>query len=399
MNQDDIVIVAAKRTSQGNLLGSLSSLSAPELAAHTNKDVISSANISASDIDEVITGCVLQAGVGQGPARQAAIGAGIPVSAGATTINKLCGSGMKAVMLAHDLIKVGSAEIVLAGGMESMSNAPYLLKKARQGYRVGHGELKDHMFFDGLEDVYTPGTLMGKFAEQTAQKYNYTRQQQDDFAINSMTKAITAQENGDFTAEITPITITSKKGSFTIDKDECPDANKIGKIPKLKPAFDPNGSVTAASSSSISDGAASLLLMTAENAKKRGITPLAKIVAHATFSQDPEWFTTAPVNAIKNVLQKSNWHTDDVDLFEINEAFAVVTMAAITDLELNPEKVNIQGGACALGHPIGASGARILVTLIHSLRRLNKTKGVAALCIGGGEATAMAIEVEETSHV
>lgn len=396
MNPNDIVIVAAKRTPQGNLLGSLSTLTAPELASHAHKSAIKAAKIHENDIDEVISGCVLQAGIGQGPARQAAIAANIPVSAGATTINKLCGSGMKAVMLAHDLIKAGSAEIILAGGMESMSKAPYLLKKAREGYRLGHGELKDSMFFDGLEDVYQPGTLMGHYADITAKKYGFTREMQDKFAILSMERALLSQKNHDFADEITPITIINKKESFTVSTDENPDASKLAKIAKLKPAFDQHGSVTAASSSSISDGAASLILMSAANAEKRGLTPLARIINHATFSQAPEWFTTAPINAIKKVLQKSNWNINDIDLFEINEAFAVVTMAAIKDLELNPEKVNIQGGACALGHPIGASGARILVTLIHSLKRLNKKRGVAALCIGGGEATAMAIELMVT---
>lgn len=396
MNANDIVIVAAKRTPQGNLLGSLSSLSAPELASHAHKAAIAAANINSHDIDEVISGCVLQAGIGQGPARQAAIYANIPTSTGATTINKLCGSGMKAVMFAHDLIKTGSANIVLASGMESMSNAPYLLKKARQGYRLGHGELKDHMFLDGLENIYQPGTLMGHYAEITAKKYNFNRDLQDEFAIASMQKAITSQKNNEFNAEIVPITISSKKGDITVSLDENPDETKISKISKLKPAFDAGGSITAASSSSISDGAASLILMSRSEAKQKGLTPLATIVAHTTFAQEPEWFTTAPVNAIKKVLEKSNWSVGEVDLFEINEAFAVVTMAAIKDLDLNPNKVNIQGGACALGHPIGASGARILVTLIHSLRRLKKQKGVAALCIGGGEATAISIEIEDS---
>ena len=393
MNANDIVIVAAKRTPQGNLLGSLSSLTAPELASQAHLAALQAAQISENDIDEVISGCVLQAGIGQGPARQAAIGANIPVSTGATTINKLCGSGMKAVMLAHDLIKAGSAQIILAGGMESMSNAPYLLKKAREGYRLGHGELKDSMFLDGLEDIYQSGTLMGHYADITAKKYNFSREMQDEFAKSSMTRALESQRNNEFAEEITPITIKSRKDETVITRDENPSEDKISKISRLKPAFDQGGTVTAASSSSISDGAASLILMSAANAKKRGLSPLARIVSHATFSQEPQWFTTAPVNAIKHVLQKSNWNTDDVDLFEINEAFAVVTMAAIKDLELNPNKVNIQGGACALGHPIGATGARILVTLIHSLIRLNKKRGVAALCIGGGEATAISIEI------
>ncbi|MDP3704376.1 MAG: acetyl-CoA C-acyltransferase [Legionellaceae bacterium] len=396
MNPNDIVIVAAKRTPIGALLGTLAPLSAPELGAFTHRAAILEAGITANDIDEVISGCVLQAGIGQAPARQAAIGAGIPVSAGATTINKMCGSGMKAVMLAHDLIKAGSAHIILAGGMESMTNAPYLLSKARAGYRLGHGELKDHMFLDGLEDIYEPGTLMGRFAEATAREYHVTREQQDAFAIQSMTRALSAQQTGAFTDELTPITISNRKGQVTITDDEIPEHAKIAKVEQLKPAFDKNGTVTAASSSSIADGAASLIVMTAANAAKRGLTPLAKIVSHATHAQEPQWFTTAPISAINQVLQKANWNLSDVDLFEINEAFAVVTMAAITTLKLDPDQVNIHGGACALGHPIGASGARILVTLIHALKYHHKKRGIAALCIGGGEATAMAIELVDT---
>lgn len=396
MSANDIVIVSAKRTAQGNLLGSLSSLSAPNLLAHTFRAIIQETKLNPSLINEVIAGCVLQAGLGQGPARQAAIYADIPYSTGATTINKLCGSGMKSVMLAHDLIKAGSANIVLAGGMESMSNAPYLLQKARQGYRLGHGELKDHMFFDGLEDVYNPGTLMGCFAEDTAEKFGITREQQDEFAIRSMTRAIDSQKNNDFANEIVPITIESRKSSHTVSLDEGPDAAKIAKVSRLKPAFAKDGTITPASTSSISDGAASLLLMRAADAIEQGLKPMARIVAHSTFSQEPAWFTTAPINAIKDVLQKSNWHTDDVDLFEINEAFAIVTMAAVKELELDINKVNIQGGACALGHPIGASGARILVTLLNSLIRRKEKRGVASLCIGGGEATAVAVEIEDS---
>ncbi len=396
MNTNDIVIVSAKRTAQGNLLGTLSTLSAPYLLAQTFKAIIQETKIEPQIINEVIAGCVLQAGIGQGPARQAAIYADIPYATGATTINKLCGSGMKSVMFAHDLIKAGSANVVLAGGMESMSNAPYLLKKARQGYRLGHGELKDHMFFDGLEDVYKPGTLMGNFAEITAAKYNFSKEQQDEFAILSMTRAINSQKNNEFAKEIVPITIENKKSSFIVNVDEGPDEDKIAKVTRLKPAFAKDGTITPASTSSISDGAASLLLMRAEDAKNYGLQPLAKIVAHSTFSQEPSWFTTAPIEAIKEVLQKANWHVDDVDLFEINEAFAVVTMAAIKDLELDINKVNIQGGACALGHPIGASGARILVTLINSLLRRKEKKGIASLCIGGGEATAIAIEIKDS---
>ncbi|MDF1929349.1 acetyl-CoA C-acyltransferase [Legionella pneumophila] len=355
--------------------------------------VLSQSGIAPAEIDEVISGCVLQAGIGQAPARQAAIKAGIPNSAGATTINKMCGSGMKAVMFAHDLIKAGTANVVLASGMESMSNAPYLLSKARAGYRLGHGELKDHMFLDGLEDAYDKGQLMGCFAETTAQHFNFSREQQDEYALRSMSRALKAIENGAFREEIAPVTLTTRKGDVTVDVDEGPDAAKLAKIPQLKPAFQADGTVTAANSSSISDGAASLILMSASNAEKRGIKPLAKIIAHASHSQAPQWFTTAPVDAIRKVMNKASWKQDDVDLFEINEAFAVVAMAAITQLELNPEQVNIHGGACALGHPIGASGARILVTLMHALKHQGKKRGIASLCIGGGEATAMAIEL------
>ncbi|CZG44424.1 acetyl-CoA C-acyltransferase [Legionella pneumophila serogroup 1] len=393
MEHNDVVIVAAKRTPMGAMLGNLSALSSPELGAVAHMAVLSQSGIAPAEIDEVISGCVLQAGIGQAPARQAAIKAGIPNSAGATTINKMCGSGMKAVMFAHDLIKAGTANVVLASGMESMSNAPYLLSKARAGYRLGHGELKDHMFLDGLEDAYDKGQLMGCFAETTAKHFNFSREQQDEYALRSMSRALKAIENGVFREEIAPVTLTTRKGDVTVDVDEGPDAAKLAKIPQLKPAFQADGTVTAANSSSISDGAASLILMSASNAEKRGIKPLAKIIAHASHSQAPQWFTTAPVDAIRKVMNKASWKQDDVDLFEINEAFAVVAMAAITQLELNPEQVNIHGGACALGHPIGASGARILVTLMHALKHQGKKRGIASLCIGGGEATAMAIEL------
>lgn len=392
MEENDVVIVAAKRTPMGGMLGSLSSLSAPELAAIAHSAAIKQSTIAPEDIDEVISGCVLQAGIGQAPARQAAIKAGIPDTVGASTINKMCGSGMKAVMLAHDLIKAGSANIVLAGGMESMSNAPYLLTKARSGYRLGHGELKDHMFLDGLEDAYDRGKLMGVFAEATAQKYKFTRAEQDEFAARSMTRALKAQE-GSFREEIAPVIVTDKKGSVTIAHDEGPDAKKLEKIPQLRPAFQADGTVTAANSSSISDGAASLILMSAREAKRRQLTPLARIKAQASHAHAPEWFTTAPVEAIRKVLSKTQWTAQDVDLYEINEAFAVVTMAAIRELDLNAEYVNYHGGACALGHPIGASGARILVTLLYALIHQQKKRGIASLCIGGGEATAMAIEI------
>ncbi|HAU3652402.1 TPA: acetyl-CoA C-acyltransferase [Legionella pneumophila] len=393
MEHNDVMIVAAKRTPMGAMLGNLSALSSPELGAVAHMAALSQSGIAPAEIDEVISGCVLQAGIGQAPARQAAIKAGIPNSTGATTINKMCGSGMKAVMLAHDLIKAGTANVILASGMESMSNAPYLLSKARAGYRLGHGELKDHMFLDGLEDAYDKGQLMGCFAETTAKHFNFSREQQDEYALRSMTKALKAIENGAFREEIAPVTLTTRKGDITVDVDEGPETAKLAKIPQLKPAFQADGTVTAANSSSISDGAASLILMSASNAEKRGIKPLAKIIAHASHSQAPQWFTTAPVDAIRKVMNKASWKQDDVDLFEINEAFAVVAMAAITQLELNPEQVNIHGGACALGHPIGASGARILVTLMHALKHQGKKRGIASLCIGGGEATAMAIEL------
>jgi acetyl-CoA C-acetyltransferase len=393
MEDHDIVIVAAKRTPMGTMLGSLSTFTAPELGAIAHQAALAQAGLSPSDIDEVISGCVLQAGIGQAPARQAALKAGIPNSVNTTTINKMCGSGMKAVMFAHDLIKAGSAQVVLASGMESMTNAPYLLDRARAGYRLGHGQIKDHMFLDGLEDAYTKGQLMGCFAESTANHLNFSREQQDNYAINSMTKALNAIKNGDFAEEIAPVTVRTRKGEITIIADEGPDEEKLKKITQLKPAFKADGTVTAANSSSISDGAASLIIMTAISAQKRGLTPIAKIVAHATHAQAPEWFTTAPVDAIRKVINKAGWKQNEVDLYEINEAFAVVAMAAISQLELNPEQVNIHGGACALGHPIGASGARILVTLIHALKHQGKKRGIAALCIGGGEATAMAIEL------
>ena len=393
MSSEDIVIVAAQRTPIGAFLGGLSTLSAPKLGGFAHQAAMSAAQLSPKDIDEVISGCVLQAGIGQAPARQAAILANIPYSTGATTLNKMCGSGMKAVMFGHDLIRAGSAKIVLASGMENMSSAPYLLSKARTGYRLGHGEIKDHMFLDGLEDAYEPGKLMGGFAEETAKEYQFDRAQQDAFAIESMQRALQAQAAGAFTAEIAPVTVTSRTGDIIVSQDENPDPKKIAKVPQLKPSFHPQGSITPASSSAIADGAASLILMTAAEAQQRGLRPLARIVAQSTHSQEPHNFTIAPISAIKKVLERAGWTSQSVDLYEINEAFAVVAMAATKALELNPKTVNIHGGACALGHPIGASGARILVTLIHALRAQQKTKGVAALCIGGGEATAMAIEL------
>jgi acetyl-CoA C-acetyltransferase len=393
MSHQEIVIVAAKRTPMGALLGSLSSLTAPQLGAAAHHAAIEQSGIPPEDIDEVISGCVLSAGIGQAPARQAALLAGIPDKVPATTINKMCGSGMKAVMLAHDLIQAGSASIVLASGMESMSNAPYLLPKARNGYRTGHQAVKDHMFLDGLEDAYDSGKLMGCFADDTAAHFHFTRAQQDEFAKNSQLRALKAQQEGTFKDEIVPVTVSARRETLLISKDEGPDTAKLEKITQLRPAFKPDGTVTAANSSSISDGAASLILLSADEAQKRGLKPLARLVAHASHAQAPAWFTTAPVEAIQKVLDKAGWNIQDVDLFEINEAFAVVAMAAIQSLNLDINKVNIHGGACALGHPIGASGARIITTLIYALKQHHLHKGIAALCIGGGEATAVAIEL------
>ena len=338
-------------------------------------------------------GCVLPAGQGQAPARQASLGAGLELATGCTTINKMCGSGMKATMLAHDLIRAGTNRVMIAGGLESMTNAPYLLPKARGGLRMGHGQVQDHMFTDGLEDAYDKGKLMGVFAENTADKYGFTREQQDEFAITSLRRAQAAIESGAFGEEITPVVISNRRGEVTIDSDEQPFNANIEKIPALRPAFRQDGTVTAANSSSISDGAAALVLMGESAAEKQGARPLAVIRAHATHAHEPAWFTTAPVGAVQKVLEASNWSADEVDLYEINEAFAVVTMAAMTELNLDHDKVNVNGGACALGHPIGASGARIIVTLIHALQSRGLKKGVAGLCIGGGEATAMAIEL------
>jgi acetyl-CoA C-acetyltransferase len=376
----------------GGFGGDLSPLSAPELGAVAISDAITKSGIKITDVNEVIMGVVLPAGQGQAPARQASIGAGIPKAVGATTINKMCGSGMKATMLAHDNILSGSHEIMVAGGMESMSNAPYLLPDARSGMRMGHGQLKDHMFLDGLEDAYDKGTLMGVYAENTAEAYQFTRDAQDEFSITSLKRALLASENGYFSDEIVPITVQSRKAETVIKSDEQPRNARPEKIPELKPAFREHGTVTAANSSSISDGAAALILVRRSEAEKQGLTPLAAILGHATHAQDPEWFTTAPIEAINKVLEKASWNKDEVDLFEINEAFAVVTMAAMKDLGLSHDKVNVHGGACALGHPVGATGARIIVTLLHALSRYDLKKGVASLCIGGGEATAIAIE-------
>ena len=387
-----IVIVDAVRTAMGGFQGSLSSCSAPTLGATAIKAVVERAKLQASDIDEVIFGCVLPAGLKQGPARQAMRQAGLPDSTGATTINKICGSGMKAVMQATDAIKAGSAEIVVAGGMESMSNAPYILDKARSGYRMGHGKITDHMFQEGLEDAET-GLSMGILAQDMADQKGYTREQQDAFAIQSLNKAVTAIHSGFFKDEIVPVTVTSRKGDVVVDTDEQPLNAKPEKIPTLRPAFKKDGTITAANASSISDGASALVITSDETATARGLKPLANIVAYATHSQHPSEFTIAPVGAVEKVLKKAGWTAQEVDLWEVNEAFAMVTMAAIDAFDLDEAKVNIHGGACSLGHPLGSSGSRIIVTLIHALKRTGGKKGIAALCIGGGEATAIAVEL------
>jgi len=394
MNQDPIVIVGAARTPMGALQGELKDFAAPELGAVAIRAAVERASLQPADVQEVIMGCVLSAGQGQAPARQASLGAGLPLAAGCTTVNKMCGSGMKAAMLAHDLLLSGSNEIMVAGGMESMTNAPYLLPKARAGYRMGHQQVIDHMFLDGLEDAYDKGRLMGTFAEDCAASYGFTRGEQDAFAVKSLERAQKANNEGWFAWETVPVALRAGKGDRFMDRDEQPFKANFEKIPQLKPAFRKDGTVTAANSSSISDGAAALVLMRRSAAQKRGITPLATVVAHATHAQEPGWFTTAPVGAIRKLVGASGWTTDSVDLYEINEAFAVVTLAAMKEHSLPHERVNVHGGACALGHPIGASGARILVTLIGALRHHGLKRGVAALCIGGGEATAMALEVQ-----
>ena len=388
----NIYIADGARTPMGGFQGALQTKTAPELGAIAISEAIARAGIAADKIDEIIMGCVLPAGLGQGPARQAAIEAGIPVESGATTINKLCGSGMKAAMMAHDLIKAGSNEIMVAGGMESMSNAPYLMPKARTGYRMGHTEVKDSMFLDGLEDAKT-GRLMGSFAQDMADQYQMTREDMDGFAIRSLKRAQKAIDAGHLKAESVSVTIKSRAGETVVEDDEQPGAAKIDKIPSLKPAFKADGTVTAANSSSISDGASALVIASEEAIAKNGMTPMAKILGHTTNSRHPSEFSIAPIGAIEKLLDKVGWSADEVDLFEINEAFAMVTMAAIKDLGLDPEKVNISGGACAQGHPVGSTGSRIIVTLMYALKRLNLKKGVAALCIGGGEATAIAIEL------
>jgi len=390
---DPIVIVSAARTPMGAMMGSLSGLAAHQLGATAIRAAVERAGIKAEDVQEVILGNVLQAGQGQAPARQAALGGGLPKSVACTTIHKVCGSGLKAAMLAHDLLLAGSADVVVAGGQESMSNAPYLLLKGRQGYRYGHSTVYDHMAMDGLEDAYQRGTAMGVFAEQCADKYTFTREEQDAFSIESLRRANAAIADGSFEWEIAPVTVSGRGGDTIVSTDESPGKAKPEKIPALKPAFKKDGTVTAANSSSISDGAAALVIMRESTAKKLGATPIARMVGHAQHSHEPEWFTTAPVGAIKKLLDKLCWSKDDVDLYEINEAFAVVTMAAMKELELEHAKVNIHGGATALGHPIGASGARILTTLLGALRKTKGKRGIATLCIGGGEAVAVAVEM------
>jgi acetyl-CoA C-acetyltransferase len=390
--KDPIVIVDGARTPMGSFQGTLKDAKATELGAVAVRGALVRAGVKPEEVDEVIMGCVLPAGLGQAPARQAAHGAGIPWDAGATTINKMCGSGMKAAMFAHDLITAGASDVVVAGGLESMTNAPYLMDKARAGMRMGHAKVWDHMFLDGLEDAYEPGRLMGTYAEETAQHFQFTRESQDEFAITSLKRAKTANEDGSFAAETEAVTVKTRKGEVVVERDEQPFAADLAKIPNLKPAFAKDGTVTPANSSSISDGAAALIMMTASQAEKRGLTPRARIVAHATHAQEPAWFTTAPVGAIQKVLDKAGWSAKDADLYEINEAFAVVTMAAMREHDLPHDKVNVHGGACALGHPVGASGARIIVTLMNALEKYGVSRGVASLCIGGGEATAVAIE-------
>ena len=393
MLNDPIVIVGAARTPMGGFQGDFAPLPASDLGAAAIKAAVERAGIRPDDVDEVIMGNVLPAGQGQAPARQASLKAGIPLAVGCTTVNKMCGSAMKAAMLAHDLIVAGSADIVVAGGMESMTNAPYLMPKARGGYRMGHQTVQDHMFLDGLEDAYEKGRLMGTFAEDCAASFAFTREAQDAFALTSLSRALAANNDGTFAWEVTPVVVAGRKGDVVIDKDEQPAKASPDKVPQLKPAFRTDGTVTAANSSSISDGAAALVLMRRSTAEKRRLAPLAVIVAHATHAQEPGLFTTAPVGAIDKLYRKTGWTTKDVDLFEINEAFAVVAMAAMKEHGIPHDKINVHGGACALGHPIGASGARIVVTLLGALRKHGKKRGVAALCIGGGEATAMAIEL------
>jgi acetyl-CoA C-acetyltransferase len=392
MQSDPVVILSARRTPVGAFQGALTTVTAPQLGAAAIKAALSDSGVKASEVDEVIMGCVLSAGLGQAPARQAALGAGLPTSTPSTTVNKMCGSAMRAVMQGADQILAGNAQVVVAGGLESMSNAPYLLPKARSGYRMGNQEVLDHMFYDGLQSPWD-GQLMGCFAESTSEKYAFTRQAQDDFAAESVRRALAAIDKGEFKAEVAPVTAKTRKGDVVVDKDETPFTLDIAKIPTLKPAFKKDGTVTAASSSGISDGAAAVVLMRESAAAAKGLKPLARILGYTSFAREPEWFTLAPVGAIQKLLSQLNWSANDVDLFEINEAFAAVPMAAMKDLSLEHAKVNVNGGACALGHPIGATGARILTTLLYALKSRGKKRGIASLCIGGGEATAIAVEL------
>jgi acetyl-CoA C-acetyltransferase len=392
MNDDPIVIVSTARTPMGGFMGDLKALAAPELGAIAIRAAVERAGVKPEDVQEVIMGNVLSAGQGQAPARQAALGAGLPPAVGCMTINKVCGSGMKAAMLAHDMLALGVNDVMVAGGMESMSNAPYLLPKARAGLRLGHGEVKDHMFLDGLEDAYDRGRLMGTFAEDCAAKYQFSREAQDRYAISSLTRAQDAIKSGGFEKEVVPVKLAGGKTEAVVSIDEQPLKANLDKIPQLKPAFRKDGTVTAANSSSISDGAAAMVLMRRSAADQRGIRALAKIVAYSTHSQEPQWFTTAPVGAIRKLFERTGWDAKTTDLFEINEAFAVVALAAMHDLHLPHDKVNVHGGACALGHPLGASGARIMVTLLAALEKYGLKRGIASLCIGGGEATAVALE-------
>ena len=392
MGSDAVVVVAAKRTPVGAFQGVLSGATATQLGSAAIEAAVAQSGIPAGDVDRVIMGCVLPAGLGQAPARQAALGAGVPEGVPAMTVNKMCGSGMESIILAHDMIRAGSAGIVVAGGLESMSNAPYMLPKARSGYRMGHQEVLDHMFYDGLQDPFE-GQMMGHFAQVTADKYEYTREAMDAFATESATRAQRAVADGAFADEITPVTISSRRGDVVVAEDETPGNVRVDKIPKLRPAFRKDGTVTAATSSSISDGAAAFVMMSESEADQRGLQPIARIVAHSAFAQEPAWFTTAPIFAVKKVHEALGWTPDDVDLYEINEAFAVVTMAAMQDLGISHDKVNVNGGACALGHPIGATGCRISVTLLHALQARGLKRGIASQCIGGGEATAVAYEM------
>ena len=393
MSTDPVVIVAARRTPIGAFQGALSDVSATELGAAAVASAVADSGVDPADVGRVLMGCVLPAGLGQAPARQAALGAGLPKGVPCATVNKMCGSGMEALVLGHDLIAAGSAAIVVAGGLESMTNAPYLMPKARKGYRMGHQEILDHMFYDGLQDIYE-GHMMGHYAEATSQKYGFSREDQDAFAIESVTRAVRAAGDGSFDAEITPVTVKTRKGEHTVSVDEVPGTVSVEKIPNLRPAFAKDGTVTAASSSSISDGAAALVIMRASEAEKRGLEPLARIVGHSAFAHEPAWFTTAPVHALQSLQENLGWNPDNVDIYEINEAFACVTMAAMKDVGIDHAKVNVNGGACALGHPIGATGARITTTLLHAMRARNLKRGIATQCIGGGEATAVALEID-----